>query len=713
MTCPMTWLRSLSVSGLLIASLFAASLLATPLAAPAQSLTGFTPERAAAQEACEAELLALPDSSTFRTHLQALTEEPNPAGTAANERVAEYIAAQMEAAGLRVDRYPYDLYMPDPEAATASVALVTPQRMPLGMQEDILPDDPFSDHPDLRPGWNAYSGSGTVTSEVVYANYGRIEDFEQLDAMDVDLSGKIVIARYGGNFRGYKAKYAEERGAAGLIMYTDPADSGYVQGLTYPEGRYVHESGIQRGSILTPLGGDPLTPDGPALPLDDPDTPERLDPDEADLPRIPVAPLSYRSAQEILSRMNGDAVPAGWQGGLPFTYRVAGGESLTVELAVDQPKGITRATNIIGVVEGTTRPDEWIILGSHFDAWAFGATDPNSGTAMLLTLAEALGQLSAGDCAPRRSILIAHWDAEEYGILGSIEWVRQLQEQLDAGAVTYINADAAATGRAFRGAASPLLKGPILDAARAVAHPDDDAGTVYDHLAARSGDADTALGNLGGGSDHVGFVTHLGVPSAAVSMSGSTPIYHSNYDSFAWYERFGDPTFTGGPTLARLDGLLALRFANADVLPYDVARYAQDTHAHLDALEAVAAEHEIDLDPAALRTAVERIEQSAHAYESARDAYVEDGRSASPEINQALLQLSRAFMRPEGLQSGGIHRSLYVSPDPFSGYASWMLPALRYELETGAADLDVWMARYEAAFAELADRIEAVTVQLQ
>ena len=687
-------------------------LAAGPHPVSGQALTGFTPDRAATQQQCEAQFLDVPSSDGFRAHLETLTTDPHPAGTAANDRVGEYIAEQMADAGLRVDRYPYDLYMPDPEQAAASVALVTPQRMPLGIQEDILEADRFSDHPALGPGWNAYAASGTVTAQIVYANYGRREDFQQLDEMGIDLAGKIVIARYGGNFRGYKAKYAEEYGAAGLIMYTDPADSGYMRGLTYPDGRYVHESGIQRGSILTPLGGDPLTPDGPALPLDDPNSPERLDPDEADLPRIPVAPLSYRSAREILSRMQGNAVPGGWQGGLPFTYRVTGGDALTVELAVNQPKGITRATNVVGVLEGTTHPNEWIILGAHFDAWAFGATDPNSGTASLLTLADALGSLEE-NCAPRRSILIAHWDAEEYGILGSLEWVRQLKEQLDAGGVTYINADGAATGLRFSGAASPLMKQPILDAARSVPHPNDEADTVYDHLATRHDDADDALGNLGGGSDHVGFVTHIGVPSASLSMSGSTPIYHSNYDSFAWYERFGDPSFQSGATLAQVDGLLALRFANADVLPYDVARYAEDTHAHLDALEEIATERDIEFDPAPLRTLADEMAAAAAAFTEARDAYVEAGRSASPELNQALLQLSRALMDADGLQAGGLHRSLYVSPDPFSGYASWMLPGLRYELETDASDLNAWLDRYEQAFADLVDRIEAVTAQLQ
>lgn len=688
-----------------------------PTALAAQSLTGFTPERAAEQQACEAQLLELPTAEAFRNYLERLTRDPHPAGSAANDAVADYLAETMAAAGLSVERYPYDLYMPSPSSAhTVDVALVTPIRQPLNRQEYVLAEDRFSDHPDLAPGWNAYAGSGDVTAEVVYANYGRKEDFEQLDSLGVDLTDKLVIARYGGNFRGYKAKYAEAYGAAGLLMYTDPADGGYASGLPYPEGRYVHESGIQRGSILTPLAGDPLTPDGPALPLDHPDTPERLDPADVSLPRIPVTPLAYGSAVEILKRMQGAAVPGGWQGALPFPYRLTGGADLTVRLRVEQPLDFVRAANIIGTIEGTTAPDEWIILGSHFDAWAFGATDPNSGTAMLLVLADALATLAANGCAPRRSIMIAHWDAEEYGILGSTEWVRQLEEELDARAVTYINADGAATGTRFRAAAAPTLKQPILEAARAVPHPDADAATVLDHYQAQDPDADEPpIGNLGGGSDHVGFLTYIGIPSASVSMSSASPIYHSNYDSFAWYERFGDPDFVGGPTLALVDGILALRFANADVLPYDVARYGIDLETHLTALEERAATLNVALDTAPLRAAQAPLEAATAAFDDARAAYLaatgpEDDLAA---INRGLLQLERAFILPEGLQNRPLSRSLYVSPDPFSGYASWMLPGLRYELETGAEALDAWMDRYVTAVQNLTARITTVTEQLE
>ena len=698
-----------------------AVLLLSVLPAAAQSggpLPGFAPSTAEAQRACEAQLLEQPSPEAFRTHLAALTDEPHPAGTPANDRVRAYIDSVMTAAGLSTTEYPYDLYMPSPaSAAETEVALVTPIRRPLNRQENVLDADPFSSAPGLTAGWNAYSGSGTVTGEVVYANYGRRADFETLDSLGVDLEGKIVVARYGGNFRGYKAKYAEEYGAAGLLMYTDPADGGYTEGLPYPEGRYLSESMVQRGSILTPLGGDPLTPGEPALPAGSDADVDRLDPSEADLPEIPVTPLPYGSAAEILSRMAGAAVPDGWQGGLPFAYRVTGGADLTVRLAVDQPKSLTRATNLVGRLRGTEHPDEWVILGSHFDAWTFGATDPNSGTAMLLSLAEALGTLADEGCRPDRSILIAHWDAEEYGILGSTEWVEQLEDSLQAGAVAYLNADGAASGPRFGGAAAPSLKGPLLEAARAVPYPgaEADTTTVYDHLAART-DSASRLGNLGGGSDHVGFYTYAGVPSLSASFSGTTPVYHSAYDSFAWYRRFADSTFTYGPALARVDGVLALRLANADVLPYDVPRYAEDLRAHVTSLAETAEAHGADPDLAPLRSAIDSLARAADAFAAARDNRLATGAPPNAAaLNDTLLALEQAFQYAGGLQFGDQFRSLYASPNPFNGYASWMLPGLRYPVETDAPDaaLDRWIGVYRDAVERLTERVRTATTQLQ
>ncbi|MFB6230313.1 MAG: M28 family peptidase [Salinibacter sp.] len=695
------------------------TLLVVVLPARAQdTLPGFTPSHAEQQRACEAQLADQPQSAPFRRHLKELTDEPHPAGTPANDRVRAYIDSVMGAAGLSTTEYPYDVYMPAPESAyDTEVALVTPVRKPLNRQEFIHDEDRFSAHPDLRPAWNAYSGSGDITREVVYANYGRKKDFERLDSMGVNLDGKIVIARYGGNFRGYKAKYAEEYGAAGLLMYTDPADGGYTDGIPYPEGRYLSESMIQRGSILTPLGGDPLTPNGPSLPVGAKADVDRLDPSEADLPEIPVTPLPHGSATEILERMAGEAVPNGWQGGLPFAYRVTGGPDLTVRLKVDQPKQLTRATNVVGTVRGTEHPNEWIILGSHFDAWTFGATDPNSGTAMLLTLAEALGSLADNGCRPDRSILIAHWDAEEYGILGSTEWVEQLEDSLQAGAVAYLNADGAVSGANFGGAAAPSLKGPLLNAARSVSYPgaDDDTTSVYDHLANRTDDGDL-LGNLGGGSDHVGFYTYAGVPSGSVGFSGNTPVYHSAYDNFAWYKRFADTSFVYGPALARVDGTLALRLANADVLPYDVPRYAEDLRSHVKSLAETAQAHGMDPSFAPLMKAIDTLDQAAATFVEARDARLADGPLPdAAAVNETLLSLEQAFQYAEGMPFGDQYRSLYASPNPFNGYASWMLPGLRYPIETDApaATIERWTAVYRDAIETLTERVRTATAQVQ
>ncbi len=425
--------------------------------------------------------MKLPESATFKEHLRQLTKEPHLAGSPANKRVADYMEQAMQKAGFTVERPPYDIYMPT-SAGQVELEIVMPTRMPLNTKENILEEEPFSADPNAKHGWNSYSGNGDQTAEVVYANYGTKEDFEQLAKLGISVKGKIVLARYGGNFRGYKAKFAEAAGAVGLIIFTDPKDSGFTRGLVYPEGKMFSASTIQRGSLLTlDYTGDPLTPFEPALPVDGSRQVKRLKPEEVEgFHTIPVTPVGYGAASEILSRMAGKPVPESWQGGLPFTYRLDGGPKLKVRLHVEQPKGLVRVENVIGTLTGSTFPDEWIILGSHYDAWEFGASDPNSGTAMLLTLADALGELAKKGYRPRRTIKIAHWDAEEHGILGSTEWVEQYRAELDQKGVAYFNADGACSGLSFGGAASPSLKSLLIDATRVVPYPKSNQ-TVYDH----------------------------------------------------------------------------------------------------------------------------------------------------------------------------------------------------------------------------------------
>ena len=674
---------------------------------------GFTTVSGLRQAYCEARFVDLPSGDAFREHLRIITANPHPTGSAAQVEVGHYLGRVMRAAGFTVRDHPYDVYLPQ-LTDDVEAHIVTPVQMRLNNREAALPEDRFSGHPDLLNGWNAFSGSGDVTGEVVYANYGTRADYRALDSLGISLEGKVVVARYGGNFRGYKVLFAEERGAAGVIMFNDAPE---VEEDPYPEGPMLSGEIIQRGSVLTlPWTGDPLTPFEPALPIDGPVQVERLDPDEVGLHTIPVLPLGYNAAAEILSRMTGEVAPDDWQGGLDMPYRLTGGSALTVRVRVNQPKALTRAINVVGTLEGTDFPEEWVILGAHYDPWAFGAVDPNGGTAMLLTLAEALGEIAEEGCRPRRSIVIAHWDAEEYGVIGSSEWVEEFLPELTEGGVAYINADAAVSGPDFGSSSSPSLKQPILDAIRDTPYPGEDR-SVYEWWAERSEDGTPVMGNLGGGSDHIAFYTHAGIPSAGLSTSGRSGIYHSNYDNFAWFERFGDPEWIYGPMLARADGLLALRLANADLLPYDVTRYAVDTRTHVNTLFEVADLRRVDVELDRLLDATTELERAAADLEAARSERVVAGPvsvEAATMINAAFIGLEKAWLDDRGLQDRPWSRSLYVSPDPFSGYASWMLPGLRYEIETDdPADVPEWETRYVDAIRRLATRMDELTVLIR
>lgn len=663
-----------------------------------QPLVGFSKQAAKRQRALEDDLCGRLCPERFRQHLEAISSEPHPAGSAANERVASYLAGVMRAAGWQVELPAYDAYLP--LASSSYVALVTPVRRPLNQQENILPDDPYSAHADLMPAWLAYTGSGDVTGQVVYANYGRLEDFSQLRRMGVDLAGKVVIARYGGNFRGYKARYAEKAGAAALLIYSDPADGGYANGPPYPEGRWLNDSAVQRGSLQTlPYPGDPLTPDGPAV-TEERGVPPRLAPEQVDLPRIPVAALPYASASEIIARMSGESVPKGWRGGLPHAYRLTGGSDLTVRVQVEQTCGLRRIANVIGTLPGEVEPDRWIVLGCHYDAWTFGTADPNSGTAALLLLAEALGAQARAGSRPRRSILIAHWDAEELGMIGSVEWVEEHLAEVRRSAVAYLNADMAATGPSFGAAAAPLLRGPVAAAADSVSALEGE-GSAYAQWVASS-QADGPNWSIpGGGSDHVGFLARAGVPVAQASFSSPVPVYHSAYDNLSWYERFADPEFASGPTLAAVDGLLALRLANAEILPLDAGAWPSDLDRHLDRLVARAEELGVAVDLTLARSAVRQLQSAADGWEQAREAYL-----GSPDlpvadlaaVNDRLASLERQFLCDAGLPERSWYRSQYAAPDPVDGYATWPLPALRHTVE--ACDPDaaaLWQERLVAS----------------
>ncbi|MHA7131399.1 M28 family peptidase [Algoriphagus namhaensis] len=672
-----------------------------------QHLDGFKSSSVQSQKELEAKYLQAVPSDRFKIHLQELTKAPHIAGTPENEAVAEYMAKVMREAGMEVTFYPYDVYLPN-DPGESLIQIISPETLTLSQQEGAIPGDEFSEDPRLHKGFNAYSGSGDVTAEVVYVNYGVKADFEKLKEMGVDLSGKIALARYGGNFRGFKAKFAEEYGAVGLVIFTDPDDSGFKRGKVYPDGPFFNETTIQRGSLLTlDYTGDPLTPFEPALPLDGDKKVKRLDPAEVAFHSIPVSPIGYGAAKEILSRMTGEKAPEDWQGGLDLDYRVTGGAELKLRVKVEQPIDFIRANNVIGEFKGSTNPDEWIILGSHYDAWSFGATDPNSGTAMMLTLAEGIGELLKNGEALGRSILIGHWDAEEQGVIGSTEWVEQFKKELGAKAVTYMNFDGGVSGRNFRVSSAPTLKKLITEASMEVEYPDS-SKTVYDVW--RAGRTTPSLGNLGGGSDHIAFYMHVGVPSLSGGTGGPTA-YHSNYDNFNYYSKFVDPSFKMGGMVAKVIGILSLRMANAEVIPYDVPRYAEDLKLHFENAEQMVREMNPSFDRFdQVHEAILLLESQSSIFKANLDKALQANALNEKQIeklNTALLDLEKSWIDPKGMYFGSWYKSLYVSTDPFSGYASWILPGIRYEVETNNPErLEEWDGRYAKAITDLRKKVE-------
>ena len=670
------------------------------------------PESAIKKSASEEYFLSSVDVNRFKVHLKKITERPHVAGSIENENVRDYISTIMEEAGFEVTQYPYDIYLSN-KPGTSELSIVKPKRIQLNQKEDILDEDSFSSDPLLWKGWNAYSGSGDVTAEVVYVNYGRKEDFEMLKKLGVSVKGKIVIARYGGNFRGFKAKFAEANGASGLIIYTDPKDSGFTKGLVYPEGPYYSSSTIQRGSLLTEdFTGDPLTPFEPALPLDGKQKIKRLDPKDTKLHNIPVTPIGYGEAQKIIGQMKGDPVPLSWQGGLPFTYRIQGGDNLVVNLRVNQPRNIVRVYNVVGKLKGSIFPDEWIILGCHYDAWGFGATDPNSGTAMLLSLSETLGKMAKAGYRPKRSILIGHWDAEEHGVIGSTEWVEQMQKTLKSNAIAYMNFDGGVSGKNFGTSSAPSLKKLAIDASKKVNHPYENK-SLYD-VWNKSNASEPPIGNLGGGSDHIAFYMHAGVPSISGGVGGAN-LYHSNYDDFEFYKRFVDSEFKMGAMIEKWSGLMALKLSNSEIIPYDLNRYSEDLKKHFSVAEIKIKNFDSDFLGFELsKNSIDNLDKVSRIWEKKIKSIGQLKKGELKKINKQLIALEKSFIDEKGMYFGSWYRSLYAGTDPFSGYASWILPGIEYEIALKRLEkLKEWDMRYSKAIDDLAIKITKLNESIQ
>ena len=652
-----------------------------------------------AETAQESRFLAIPDPKLAEQHLRILTQAPHVAGSSEDKATADYVAQKFREAGLDVETVEYRVWMNYPSEISVDVTAPADVHMH-GPTREHVEGDSYADDPRVITPYNAMSPSGDVEAEVVYANYGSPDDFKKLDQMKVDVRGKIVLVRYGQNFRGVKALVAQEHGAAGLIIYSDPSDDGWRRGDKYPQGPWRPDTGVQRGSIgyMFQFPGDPTTPGIASVPSL-PDS-ARIPPEQsAQLPKIPTTPLSYADAWPILEHLGGLDSPRDWQGALPFTYHVGPGP-VKVKMHLKQNYQFRTIWDVIGRIRGSELPDEWVLAGNHRDAWVYGAVDPNSGTAAMLEAVHGMGELLKSGWKPKRTIVLGSWDAEEEGLIGSTEWGEQHESEL-AGAAAYINMDVGVSGPKFGAASVPSLKQFLRDVAKSVPSPK--GGTVYESWQKESqpgaesvqspteaiGDskrlpiaqskADVPVGDLGSGSDYTVFLQHLGVPSADVSSTGSYGVYHSAFDNFTWFKKFGDPDFLYEQQMARIFGISIMRMADADVLPYDYEEYAREIAAYIDSAKKKA-QAEFPGETVNFGDA----SQAAHHFEQAAAKAIGHQENPSRDVaklNRALRDTERALLIPEGLPNRPWFRHAIYAPGQYTGYAAVVIPGINEAID--------------------------------
>jgi N-acetylated-alpha-linked acidic dipeptidase len=672
------------------------------LSGTTQSIFGF--RDSAAETATEARFLAVPDPKLAEEHLRTLTQAPHMAGTDEDKATADYVAQRFRAGGLETEIFEYKVWMNYP--SEISVDITAPAGVEMhGPTREHVDGDPYDGDSRVVMPFSGMSPSGDVEADVVYANYGTPEDFEKLEKLKIDVRGKIVLVRYGQNFRGVKVLVAQEHGAAGVILYSDPFDDGWRRGDKYPAGPWRPDTGVQRGSVgyMFEFPGDPTTPGFSSLPSL-PDS-KRVSPEKsAQMPKIPVTPLSYHDASPILQHLDGPVSPREWQGALPFTYHVGPGP-VRVKMHLKQDYQYRTLWNVTGRVRGSEFPDEWVIAGNHRDAWVYGAVDPNSGTAAMLEAAHGIGELLKSGWKPKRTLIFASWDGEEEGLMGSTEWAEQHESNL-ANAAAYFNMDVADSGPKFGASAVPSLKQFLRDVTKAVPSPK--GGTVYDAwqkvdqpatstmqsraeaiegnrgMPAAPNAGAAPVGDLGSGSDYSAFQQHLGVPSTDISSTGPYGVYHSVFDNFAWFKKFGDPDFVYEQEMARVFGLEALRMADADVLPYDYDEYGKEVAAYLDAarkrVQGKFGDRALDLTAA---TAAAKHFQEAGAKMLLKQ---KNPPRDVARLNQALLNAERALLVQQGLPHRPWFRHVIYAPGEYTGYAAVVIPGVNEALDKGEAE---------------------------
>jgi N-acetylated-alpha-linked acidic dipeptidase len=658
-------------------------------------IRGFLGTSAASQRDLERRFQAMPNPDNLRDYMQAIAAEPHHAGAPGSRKVADYVLAKFKSWGLDAAIEEFEALMPYPTERV--LELLGPQGFTAALKEPAVAQDRDSSDTGQLPSFNAYSADGDVTADLVYVNYGIPEDYEQLAKLGIDVKGRIVIARYGRSWRGIKPKVAQEHGAIGCIIYSDPRDDGYYAGDVYPAGPFRPEQGVQRGSVMDmPVyPGDPLTP-GWASERGSRKL-ERAD--AKTLLRIPVLPISYGDALPLLRSLAGPVAPDAWRGALPITYHVGPSRSkVHLKLAFDWQQ--RPLYNVIARIQGAQFPDQWVMQGNHHDAWVNGASDPTSGNVVLMETARGLGALLESGWRPKRTIILASWDGEEWGLLGSTEWAEKHRQELAANGVAYINSDSTGKGwlqmdgshslQAFinevaRDVPDPRMAGrSVLEARRA--RDIEQAGSEDARARLRSGDLHIEA--LGSGSDYTVFLDHLTIASLNLGFGGDSSgggVYHSAYDSFHWYTTFSDGDFRHSAALSRVIGTTLLRLADADILPFEFGGTASTLDRYLAELQKLATDARAELDLQPLRKAIEQLRDRAARYEKALDRVRE--RSGPPaadaliELNRTLYRSERAFRHEAGLPRREWFKHLAYAPGFYTGYGVKTLPGIREAME--------------------------------
>lgn len=690
--------------------LVAAMLVASGL--QGQNLPGYSSNSAARERSVESDVVKRPSANDADAHSRFLSLQPHMAGTPAQARTRDYVISQMKSWGLETEVRTYKVWMPHPISTRAW--RISPDPMELNLAEGPIAEDTTSIAFPQVKAFNGYGAAGDVSGDVVYVNYGLIEDYTQLDSMGVSVKGKIAIARYGRSYRGIKAREAEKHGAIGLLIYSDPADDGYTRGDVYPAGPMRPAHGIQRGSVMNP-NGDPSTPGFPST-----EGARRIPLSQMEVPHIPVLPISYGNASELLRGLKGNSIPQPWEGGLPFRYHVGPGPvrariAVTTDASTNPYKEIW---DTFGVIRGTDFPDEIVMVGGHRDAWGPGAADNISGTISVLEAAHAIADQVKAGMRPRRTIVFATWDAEEWGLLGSTEFVEEDSLRLRNHAVAYLNQDDIAQGPNFSAGGSPSLRGILRDVAKEVPDPSKQ-GSVYDvwrkraNLAADS--LEPQMGDPGGGSDFAGFYNHLGIPITDWGFGGPQGIYHSAYDSYHWMSKFGDPGFQYHATAAKIGAAMLLRIANADVVPYDYVEFARTMRRFATQASQAIIEKHWNVSVDSLTRSIGRMEEAASAFAAARDRALanQTSKPVLQRANAALLEVERQLTRPEGLVTRSWFRNLIYASDENNGYATMVFPSVGEAIRAGdptivAREVNDLATRFDAATRALQRTTEVV-----